>query len=356
MRIGEIGEYGLLERLQRFCPADVVGDDGALLSISPGHQLVVSADTLIDGVHFSWGLARPEVHTTRPADAGWRAAAANLSDIAAMGARPLGLTVSLGLPPQTLVADIEAFYQGMSDCLSLFDVPIVGGDVCRSSVLSVAITALGECQSHDAIRRSTAQPGDRIVVTGTHGGSRAGLELLLDPSSTSVLSDRDRQFLIATHQRPTPRLDAIAVLRRLQHEYVQRNSLGDRSSSDWGRVAGMDSSDGLADAVLQLCQSSAVGAVLDRMAIPIPVAVTEWRSPSDAMQWALYGGEDFELVLCCCPTLAQALVEELPSPAAIIGTIIEGDRVVLTNGSSSRSVFNPSDEILRCSKRFQHFS
>ncbi|NET11104.1 MAG: thiamine-phosphate kinase [Merismopedia sp. SIO2A8] len=345
MHICDLGEQGLLQRLQSFCPSDVIGDDAALMTVTPGHQLVVTTDVLVDGVHFSWGNANPEVWTTSPHDAGWRAAAANLSDLAAMGAHPLGITVGLSLPPRLLVADLEAFYTGLVDCLTPFDVPIVGGDVCRSSVMTVAIAAFGQVIPQHAIYRSAAQPGDAIIATGYHGGSRTGLELLLHPEQGIGLSKDDYHYLIQTHQRPHPRLDVVDQLDTIRHHCVRpQNAL------NTFRVAGMDSSDGLADAVLQICRASRVGARIDRQAIPIPPALSQWRSPEIAMRWALYGGEDFELVLCCQDAIAHDLIRQIGSPAAIIGTITSEVEVILTDSTGEWN-----NEMIQFSHSFQHF-
>lgn len=214
LTLQDLGEQGLLERLQRFCPQEVVGDDAAVLQTQPQLDLVITTDVLVDGVHFSVGLASPDVCTTSPADVGWRAAAANLSDLAAMGASPLGITVGLSAPGNTPVAWVEEIYQGLTACLAPFNTPIVGGDITRSPILTLAITAFGQVAPDQVIRRSTAQPGDAIVATGWHGASRAGLELLLHPELGNELNESDRAYLIQTHQRPTPRLDVLPTLQQ----------------------------------------------------------------------------------------------------------------------------------------------
>ncbi|MGG6296456.1 thiamine-phosphate kinase [Leptolyngbya sp. AN02str] len=334
-RVREVGEQGVLERLMRFCPADVIGDDAALLTISPGRSLVVSEDVLVDGVHFSVGLALPDTKTTSPADVGWRAAAANLSDLAAMGAVPLGITVGLSLPPDMPIAWVDELYTGMVECLQQFGASIVGGDVCRSPTLTVAIAVFGEVIPTQAIRRAGATLGDVVWVSGSHGASRAGLELLLHPEQGHELLAEERAALIQAHQRPVPRLDVVEVIRLL--------------GLDSAAIAGMDSSDGLADAVLQLCRASRVGAVLERSHIPLPNGLAAWRSPQQAMEWALYGGEDFELVLCLSRDRAEVLQQAIPG-SAIVGTIVEGDTVVLHDSTSESA-----DEVLSLSRGFQHF-
>ncbi|NDJ19384.1 thiamine-phosphate kinase [Myxacorys almedinensis] len=328
LRVQDIGEQGLLKRVQAFCPSTFaselgealsVGDDAAVLPTEPGKSLVVTSDVLVDGVHFSDS-------TTPPESAGWRAAAANLSDLAAMGASPLGITVGLGLPGDVLVSWVERLYVGMTDCLRRYNTVIVGGDICRSPVITVSITALGQVDPTRVIRRSTAQPGDAIVVTGYHGSSRAGLELLLHPEVEPELEGR--ASLIHAHQYPNPRLDVLPPF----------------------PCAGMDSSDGVADAVLQLCQASGVGARLDRQRIPIHPALRNWASPEQAMQWALYGGEDFELVLCLPKESAQELVKQSGEGSAIVGTITSNPEVRVVDSTGEYS-----DQILTLEEGFQHF-
>ncbi|MFM2062748.1 MAG: hypothetical protein RLZZ507_2418 [Cyanobacteriota bacterium] len=330
LQVRDIGEQGLLERLQRFCPEDVVGDDAAILVTESEQSLVVTTDMLVDGVHFS------DV-TTSPEDAGWRAVAANLSDLAAMGAFPLGITVGLGLPGDVAVSWVERLYQGMTECLQKYNVSIVGGDIVRSPITTLAITAFGQVNPNFIIRRATAQVGDAIVVTGVHGASRGGLELLLHPEIGQHLKTAEKAALITAHQRPKPRLDVIPILK----EIFPSPCL----------ISGMDSSDGLADAVLQICRASKVGAILEQSKIPLPSAFNNWLSPERSLHYALYGGEDFELVLCLPPPAAFTLVQKLGAGTAIIGTITPDSTVILQNENEKIP-----DQELSLSQGFQHFS
>jgi thiamine-monophosphate kinase len=342
LQVKDIGEQALLQRLQAFCPVEVIGDDAALLSVGAGHQLVVTTDTLIDGVHFSVGIAAP-IQTTLPYDAGWRAATANLSDLAAMGAKPIGITIGLGLPGEVPVSWVEQLYQGVTDCLQPFQTPIVGGDLYRSPVLSLNITALGQVLPQQVIRRAAAKPGDVILVTGAHGGSRAGLELLLHPEQSlelgKGLTQAQRDRLIQLHQRPLPRLDVVEILQSIW-------------ATDFlvGFPTGMDSSDGLADAVLQICRASKAGARLDRRSIPLPDGLSSWVGEKQAIEWALYGGEDFELVLCLPRAQAEDVLVRLGSGAAIVGWITAESGVVLRDHTGEYP-----DEMLSFSQGFQHF-
>ncbi len=283
--ISGLGELGLLKVLAPFItqfnehwPLGV-GDDGAILRV-PG-DVIVTMDLLFDGVHFS-------DQTTPAHSVGWRAACANLSDLAAMGATGVGLIVGLGLPATTPLAWVEALYQGIQDCAGT--VPIVGGDTCRSKTRTVAITALGQVTPGRAFLRSQAHVGDLLVITGPVGGAQAGLTLLLNPEYYPEAPIQTRQQLIQRHQYPRPRLDWVGPLQKLT-----------------GPVGAMDTSDGLADALIQMAQASGVGMILDCSQIPLAAINLD---PEQALAWALWGGEDFELLLSVPPSqldLIQAL-------------------------------------------------
>ncbi len=316
--IGNLGEQLLLQRIERFCPPGMIGDDGAILAIAPGHELIVTTDVLVDNVHFS-------DRTTPAHSVGWRAAAANLSDLAAMGATPIGLTIGLSLPADCPIDWVEAVYQGIADCLAAYGGAIVGGDCCRSPIRSLSITALGQVPIGQALRRSAAQLGDLIVATGVHGASRSGLELLELGSrgvgSRAVGDDEIQNTWVRAHQYPVPRLDGVASLRSID-------------GFDAARVAAMDSSDGLADAVVQICRNSGVGARLERSALPIPIGLVDWQGAETALNWTLYGGEDFELILCLSGALALELCDRHPE-AIIIGEITTGTKVWIGTGNDA---------------------
>ena len=331
MLIKDIGEQGLLTILQKFCPAEIVGDDCAVIPTNPSKSLAITTDMLVDGVHFS-------DRTTSPYDAGWRATAANLSDLAAMGATPLAVTVALAVTADTAVLWVEEFYRGMTACLQEYHTPIAGGDVVRSPVVTVAITAFGEVECDRSIRRSNARSNWAIVATGVHGASRAGLELLLNPEFGQNLGKGDRTSLILAHQRPKPRLDVLPIVWEIlgyEGEFC---------------IAGMDSSDGLADAIIQVCRASGVGAKVDRAKIPIPDIFREIVSPETALDWALYGGEDFELVLFLPIANAELLVEKIGNGAAIVGITTDSTDIWLTDSSGIYA-----DIVLKLDRGFQHF-
>ena len=329
LTVADIGELALLQQLQPFCSQALLGDDAAVLS-PRRDATVVTTDVLVDGVHFS-------DRTTAPEDVGWRAIAANLSDLAAMGAMPIGVTVGLSLPGTVTVEWVRRVYQGMGDCLQQYGGEIVGGDIVQSAQTMLAITAIGAVAPQRVLRRDRAQPGHVIVATGWHGASRAGLELLLRPDAAPALAKCDRQSFIQAHQRPIPRLDVVQQLTAW-------------SDADVSAIAAMDSSDGLANAVLYLCQASGVGARLQRDRLPIPSALKAWVGPKLALDWGLYGGEDFELVLCLPPVQAAALLPDCGDAAAIVGTVTAGREVLLVEGPD-----DPSGLPLTWDSCFQHF-
>ncbi len=328
--IKNLGEQGLLKIFRQYC-SEVVGDDAAVMGATLSeHQIVVTTDMLIDGVHFS-------DRTTSPEDVGWRAAAVNLSDLAAMGAKPWGLVMSVGLPPDTEISWIEGVYRGFSECLQTYGTELVGGDTVRSPIRTFSVTAFGQVHQNQVMQRHTARVGDVIVITGKHGLSRAGLEILFNQNlkekllaplrigNRIVAGEELVKAICRCHQRPIPRFDAIALLHQL---LKQHNHLGAFP------IAGMDSSDGLADAIIQICRASKVGAKIFWRSLPIHQAVRTLAGDR-ALDWVLYGGEDFELVLCMPLKLAEAFVHQLPN-AAIIGEIIEGDQI---DGLEMRSAF-----------------
>lgn len=326
--VKDLGEQGLLKLLHQFCPSEIVGDDAAVISTSPNKKLVVTTDVLVENVHFG-------DRTTPPYAVGWRAATANLSDIAAMGANPLGITVGLSLRGDLEVNWVEELYKGMKDCLDQYNTPILGGDLCRSSVVTVAITALGQVDATQVIYRNKAKIGDVILVTGLHGLSKAGLELLLHPELGENLDEKSRKNLILAHQQPNPRLDVIKIIQEINPKIS---------------IAGMDSSDGLGDAIIQLCHCSLVGAEIEQNAIILSSDILKLVSPEKALEWALFGGEDFELVLCLSLDSAQKLMKKLNSKAKIIGRITEEKKVTLI----SRNMVN-SKVLLSQKQTFQHF-
>ena len=350
--LADLGEWELIRRLGAFAPVDQFSDDAALLSGRQEGQgdLVVNTDVLVEGLHFSDA-------TTAAADVGWRAAAANLSDLAAMGATEvLGLTVGLVAPSSTRWSWVQGVYRGLSQCLGSHGGVLLGGDCSSGMQRLLAITALGRLPNGGGpIRRSDGRPGDRLVSTGPHGLSRLGLALLQGeltdrrsstedatpkhgdpcadgPSETpcqppSTGGDPGQQpgqprqlplgaavieRAIRAHQRPVPRFDAVRAL------------IGCRPAGLAWRVGGCDSSDGLAAAATAIAQASGCAARLSRERLPLEPAMA---TLPQARAWCLNGGEDFELVLALEEGWAEALLRALP------GTTVFGELVAGTAGA-----------------------
>jgi thiamine-monophosphate kinase len=301
--LAELGEWALIDRLAAFAPPGQFLDDGALLDLAS--PVVVSTDVLVEGVHFSDA-------STSGFDVGWRAAAANISDLAAMGCRRCsGLTVGLVAPGDTSWSWVEAVYTGVRACLEAHGGELLGGDCSTGGQRLLAITALGSLARTPAgepapIRRCDGRPGDRLVSTGWHGLSRLGLDLLLGVQGEGLdpgLAER----AIAAHQRPRPRLDAVAALH------------ASRPAEQPWRVGGTDSSDGLAAAARAIARTSGCRSLLERRRLPLDPAMAALPRAEDL---CLGGGEDFELVLALEPAWAESLVRQLPG-AQIIGRLAE---------------------------------
>ena len=287
LTLSQIGEQELIRRLAAYARPDQWNDDAALLpEISP-ERWVISSDALVEGVHFSAG-------TTPASAAGWRAAAANLSDLAAMGClRCEGITVALSAPGHTEVHWIEQAYGGMQELLQRHGGHLLGGDCSGGEQLVLAITALGPVHPDQQIQRGAGKAGDWLISTGAHGRSALGLQLLLGGAAWALsLPSEQQQTAIRCHQRPQPRFDAVAALHASRPD-----------GQPW-RVGGTDSSDGLRRSLELLGGASGCRPELNRNALP---------DPSDPL-WSLCldGGEDFELVLALEPSWAEALLRQLP--------------------------------------------
>lgn len=310
--LADLGEWELIRRLGAFAPPGQFADDAALIDVSceGAGRLVVNTDVLVEGIHFSDA-------TTAAADVGWRAAAANLSDLAAMGcSEVVGLTVALVAPAGTAWAWVEGVYAGLHQCLAVNGGEILGGDCSGGAQRLLAVTALGRLSREGGpIRRADGRPGDLLVGTGPHGMSRLGLALLQEEKAltSAAGSGRDVAALaeraIAAHRRPRPRLDAVPAL------------IASRPAARAWRVGGCDSSDGLTAAVAAIAAASDCSALLDRDALPLDPAMAILP---EAERWCLAGGEDFELVLALEPAWAAGLLAALPGTAPI-GALVAGD-------------------------------
>lgn len=285
-----------------------IGDDCAVLG---GAQagLVVTTDLLVEGVHFDLGLMSP-------ADVGHRAMAANLSDLAAMGANPAWGFLSLGLPPRPQASLVAELVGSLVDQGRTHGLKLAGGDTVRAPQVVINLCLLGTMGNLAPLLRAGGRLGDAVCVTGALGGSAAGLAWLQagrDPADAAAAS------AVAAHRRPTPRMAA------------------GRALAESGRVhAMMDLSDGLASDLARLARASGLGARVEADLAPVDPAAraVALALGGDALGWALAGGEDFELLFTCDPG-AVGLLAELVAEAAgglavtQVGRLVPGPGVTL---------------------------
>ena len=279
-RVHDVGEFGLIELLAASLPAEVraatnlqlgIGDDAAVWQPTPGEHVVMTTDTLVESVHFRRDWTDWE-------SLGHKALAVNASDLAAMGASPKLALISLGLGGEERVGDMRALYSGLGALACRLEMTIAGGDVVRSPQgLILHVTAIGETRGRRVLTRSGANAGDVIGVTGTLGASAAGLSLLGlepdDPRRRAATADQ----LVEAHLRPEPRVTLGAVL------------------LEQGATSAMDLSDGLLGDLPKILAASRVAARLNEAAIPVAAAV-QALFPGEWMDFALRGGEDYELL------------------------------------------------------------
>lgn len=298
------GEFGLIEFIKGHfkVPEGVtgIGDDCAVIP-SGEDDLLVSTDLLMEGIHFLRDESSPE-------DVGWKAAAVNLSDIAAMGGTPIGTFLSIALPNDAQGVWAERFIKGYEEISKIYDVPLLGGDTTsslRDIVINVGI--LGRCTSGKALTRSGAKPGETIYVTGPLGDSAGGLQAILQgkPRTPEI------EELIRRHKRPVPRIKEGNIL------------------SDTGMTgAMMDISDGIASDLRHILHVSGTGASVELDKLPLsPELISACKEHGwDIYDLATSGGEDFELLL----TGPEGLESSLDIPLYPIGRIIPGNEIKWT--------------------------
>jgi thiamine-monophosphate kinase len=296
-------EFSLIDRIrQRTAQSrdDVrlgIGDDAALLAVPSGQELAVAIDTMVEGVHFPRG--------TVPAVIGWKALAVNLSDLAAMGATPAWALLALTLPNAD-EAFIDGFADGFAQLAQTYRLALVGGDTTRGA-LTISVAVHGFVPPGKALTRAGAQAGDAVLVTGTLGDAAAGLRLLQQTRH----GDAQSGYLIARLNRPTPRVAAGLALR-------------ERAS------ACIDVSDGLLADLGHVCAASGVGAEIEAALLPRSSALLDRFDDTSARDFALSGGDDYELCFTVPPqrvASVQADLAKLGCGATRIGRIVEGQGV-----------------------------
>ena len=309
MYVRDIGEFGLIERLAQQIAAATqphvddpasphltvtIGDDTAAWTVG-GVTELLTTDTVVQGVHFT-----PETSTWQTV--GWKGLASNLSDIASMGGTPTFAVVTLGLPDDTRVQDMDDLYEGLLEAATTYGVKVIGGDIVASPVFFMTIAQTGVIQTAPMLR-SAARPGDQIAITGTLGGSAAGLAIL---QGENPKEDSDNESLIETHQRPRPRVSEGQALVKA------------------GVLCAMDVSDGFLSDLTKICLASGNSAHVEAADIPIHPGASR-ALPQTALGMALNGGEDYELVFTAPADVIASLEGKLESGFRVIGTIAEGE-------------------------------
>lgn len=306
---GPLGEFEIIRRF--FAPlaggapgALGLTDDAAILEVPPGHALVVTSDALVAGVHF--------LESDTAADVAAKALRVNLSDLASMGAEPLGYTLALALTAAIDAAWLESFVASLAADQKEFGIQLIGGDtVATPGPLTLCITAFGRVRQGAELRRSGARTGDAVFVTGTIGDAALGLIDL--QKGIPGLADADRAALIARYRRPTPRVTC------------GRHLVGVAR-------AAIDVSDGLLADLGHICETSGTAAVVEAERVPLSTAARAALA-SGATGWpaVLTGGDDYELLFTAPPDAERTLAgisAMLDLPITRIGRIVGRNEAV----------------------------
>jgi thiamine-monophosphate kinase len=323
LRLAELGEFGLIDRIARgVAPSSSVplgiGDDAAALLPTPGTLTLITSDMLLEGVHFDLAFCDPQ-------SLGRKSLSVNLSDLAAMGAQPRHFLLSIALPAALSLEFMDGFMTGLLEQAERFGVTLVGGDTCASKGgLAISITALGEQRPERVLKRSGAVVGDSVYLTGTVGDAAAGLR--------DLRAGLRQGFLVARQLDPQPRVAAGVAL------------------AEAGLASAMiDVSDGVLADLTHVCELSGVGARLELARLPLS---EEYRAAggADPFALALSGGEDYELLFCVPEgkgAEVEALCERQGLRVARIGEITRGSRVELVTAEGG--VYAPAR------RGFDHF-
>jgi thiamine-monophosphate kinase len=323
--IGSLGEFGLIEHLTKNIELKNassilgVGDDAAVIDHF-GKQTVITTDLLVEGIHFDL-IYTPLKHL------GYKSVIVNLSDIYAMNAVPTQIVLSLGISNKFSVEALDEFYEGVYAACEKYDVDLVGGDTTSSQKgFIISVTAIGEVAPDKYVKRSTAQKGDLLCVSGDLGGAYAGLLFLerekqIFLESPAVQPDLEGEtYVIGRMLKPEARKDII--------EFFEQNQIVP--------TAMMDISDGLSSEVLHICKQSNLGCVLYEEKIPIHEEMKKavYKFEMDPTACALSGGEDYELLFTIPQTEYEKLV--LNEQISVIGYMTEPEKGshIITRGGN----------------------
>ena len=316
--VADCSERELIARIRGRLPAAPawllvgIGDDAAVVEPERNRVEVLTADALVEGIHFDRAFVPPDA-------IGHRALAVNLSDLAAMGAAPRLALLSMALPPALPLADFDAIVAGFASLAAHHTLHVVGGNLTRSpGPLMIDVTVMGTVKRRQALTRSGARPGDDLYVSGTIGSAAAGLGQL----QSSIVS---HQSTVDAYLRPQPRL-----------------ALGIHLARNKAASACMDLSDGLADGLQQMAEASGVGMTVDAGTLPVdPAARAFFESRGqDAILEALTGGDDYELLIAVRPRTQRRLTAAMQRGDLVLTRIgrCTAERGITLRGAGAASI------------------
>lgn len=306
MKVSEIGEFGLIARLEkmitaakadRFSPDLLIGigDDCAAWKCNGKIQLA-TVDSMVEGVHFTTDTA-----TWR--ETGWKSLAINLSDIAAMGGVPKYALINLAVPQDTATEDVFQLYEGIIDLAAQTKTAITGGNISGANQVSITITVIGESIKNGILRRSSAKPGDVIAVTGWPGSAAGGLTML---TQKLKFNKEDTAYFRNAFLHPMPRMKE-----------------GQALVKD-GITTAIDTSDGLLSDLRHICEASKVSARINIADLPVHEVIKR-NFKDHAVEMALTGGEDYTLLFTGKENIIDKIKKQLQFPVHIIGEITGGE-------------------------------
>lgn len=322
--VTDIGEFGCIRHILKdfiYRPESVklgAGDDGAVYVTPPGYDQVISTDTMVEGIHFT-------KETMSFSDVGYRICAVNFSDMAAMGAEPVALVLSLALPKDLPLEDLENCYHGIRECCRKYSVNLLGGDMTASlGGVILTGTVVGIVPSDRAVKRSGAQVGDVVFVTETVGDSAAGLAAILHQCDT------DFPGLTKRHRRPEAQIQLGKILREA------------------GATSLNDISDGLSQELNEIAAASKVIINLDKDKIPLSEETIRLgkRLGTDPLNWAFTGGEDYELA----GTMNRKNWEKIKG-----SLLVTEIGIVCDKGSGQVFIKSKNETVLMIPKGYDHF-
>jgi len=290
-------------------------DDAAILSHSPGHELVVTMDTILAGVHFMAGdpydlIARKAIRV-------------NLSDLAAMGARPVGLFIGMSLTEAVGDNELEAFAIGIAQDCAKYDVTILGGDTTiGTQTLTITVTAVGEVEAGMELLRSGAKVGDKVFVSGTIGDAGLGLRVLGGFIKTANAAEK--KYLCERYQLGEPRIQ------------LGRGLVGIASAC-------IDVSDGLIADFGHVCNASGTGGRINAEEVPLSTVAKRLLQSDQSRRMALTSGDDYELLFTAAPEKEREVyevAEKVNVPVSTIGYIEEGDKTIVLDRNSKEIRFS----------------